>query len=65
MDYRKGYIGLTDADWYEFLSTQPAVDEVNDSPRFTRAMALQCPPSPGFRPGISCWTPVLVIPGQD
>ena len=29
MNLSKGYIGLTDPDWYEFLSTQPAVDEVN------------------------------------
>jgi hypothetical protein len=24
-----GYVGLTDPDWYAFLSTQPRVDEVN------------------------------------
>jgi putative restriction endonuclease len=26
---RKGYIGLTDPDWYKFLSDHPRVDEVN------------------------------------
>jgi putative restriction endonuclease len=26
---RRGYIGLTDPDWYTFLSAQPRVDEVN------------------------------------
>jgi putative restriction endonuclease len=25
----KGYVGLTDAEWYSFLSAQPRVDEVN------------------------------------
>ena len=25
----RGYIGLTDPDWYAFLSTQPRVEEVN------------------------------------
>ena len=29
MDAHKGYIGLTDPDWYHFLSAQPRVDEVN------------------------------------
>ena len=29
MDYQKGYVGLTDPDWYEYLSTHPHVDEVN------------------------------------
>jgi len=25
----KGYIGVTDNDWFAFLSHQPAIDEVN------------------------------------
>lgn len=29
MNVSKGYIGLTDPDWYEFLSAKPRVDEVN------------------------------------
>lgn len=29
MNAAKGYIGLTDSDWYSFLSAQPRVDEVN------------------------------------
>ena len=29
MDALNGYIGLTDPDWYSFLSAQPRVDEVN------------------------------------
>lgn len=29
MDSQSGYIGLTDPDWYTFLSAQPRVDEVN------------------------------------
>lgn len=29
MDGSNGYIGLTDPDWYSFLSAQPRVDEVN------------------------------------
>lgn len=29
MDASRGYIGLTDPDWYSFLSAQPRVDEVN------------------------------------
>ena len=29
MQTQKGYIGLTDPDWYRFLSAQPRVDEVN------------------------------------
>ena len=29
MDALKGYIGLTDPDWYRFLSTHPNVDEAN------------------------------------
>lgn len=29
MDTRTGYVGLTDLDWYRFLSAQPRVDEVN------------------------------------
>lgn len=29
MDAEQGYVGLTDPDWYEYLSTHPHVDEVN------------------------------------
>ncbi len=29
MEPAKGYVGLTDPDWYAFLSSQPRVDEVN------------------------------------
>ncbi|HSE37247.1 MAG TPA: hypothetical protein VLG74_08095 [Blastocatellia bacterium] len=29
METAKGYIGLTDPDWYGFLSSRPHVDEVN------------------------------------
>ena len=29
MDVGKGYVGLTDPDWYSFLSAHPHVDEVN------------------------------------
>ncbi len=29
MDPPRGYIGLTDPEWYKFLSVQPRVDEVN------------------------------------
>ncbi len=29
MDVDRGYIGLTDPEWYSFLSSQPRVDEVN------------------------------------
>ena len=29
MEVRTGYIGLTDPDWYSFLSTRPHIDEVN------------------------------------
>ena len=29
MEAGKGYIGLTDAEWYSFLSAHPRVDEVN------------------------------------
>jgi putative restriction endonuclease len=29
LDTAKGYIGLTDPDWYSFLSAHPRVDEVN------------------------------------
>lgn len=29
MDPAKGYVGLTDPDWYSFLSSRPRVDEVN------------------------------------
>lgn len=29
MDGTRGYVGLTDPDWYSFLSTRPRVDEVN------------------------------------
>jgi HNH endonuclease len=29
LDAAKGYIGLTDPDWYSFLSAHPRVDEVN------------------------------------
>ena len=29
METAKGFIGLTDPDWYRFLSSQPHVDEVN------------------------------------
>ena len=29
MDLQRGYIGLTDPEWYAFLSSQPRVDEVN------------------------------------
>jgi len=25
----KGFIGVTDNDWFEFLSQQPEIDEVN------------------------------------
>ncbi len=29
MDVERGYIGVTDPDWYEFLAAHPRVDEVN------------------------------------
>lgn len=29
MEAQKGYIGLTDPDWYAYLSAQPRIDEVN------------------------------------
>ncbi len=29
MDTTKGYIALTDPDWYQYLSSQPRLDEVN------------------------------------
>ena len=29
MNPRRGYVGLTDPDWYDFLATEPKVDEVN------------------------------------
>ena len=29
MEVQRGYVGLTDPDWYAFLSAQPRVDEVN------------------------------------
>jgi len=29
LDVAKGYIGLTDPDWYSFLLSHPRVDEVN------------------------------------
>ncbi|HUT72137.1 MAG TPA: hypothetical protein VMW89_15820 [Desulfatiglandales bacterium] len=32
----KGYIGITDNDWFAFLSQQPGIDEVNFLPKTTR-----------------------------
>jgi hypothetical protein len=52
MNLSKGYIGLTDPDWYEFLSVKPKVDEVNFwQPHGTRRMIPMPARWPGGLPG--------------
>jgi putative restriction endonuclease len=49
MNLSKGYIGLTDPDWYEFLSAKPKVDEVNFwQPHGNRAFRALNPGDPFF-----------------
>ena len=49
MDAQRGYIGLTDPDWYTFLSAHPHVDEVNFwQPHGTRAFRAIKPGEPFF-----------------
>lgn len=49
VDARKGYIGLTDPDWYAFLSSHPQVDEVNFwQPHGSRSFRVLDPGEPFF-----------------
>jgi putative restriction endonuclease len=49
VDLRTGYIGLTDPDWYGFLSTRPHVDEVNFwQPHGSKAFRAISPGEPFF-----------------
>jgi len=32
----KGFVGVTDNDWFAFLSQQPGIDEVNFLPKTAR-----------------------------
>ena len=49
MDLRKGYIGLTDPEWFAFLSAHPHVDEVNFwQPHGNRAFRAIKPGEPFF-----------------
>jgi hypothetical protein len=32
----KGFVGVTDNDWFAFLSQQPGIDEVNFLPKTVR-----------------------------
>jgi putative restriction endonuclease len=49
MDAQKGYVGLTDPDWYAFLTERPRVDEVNFwQPHGGRAFRAIAPGAPFF-----------------
>lgn len=49
MDAQRGYVGLTDPDWYSFLSAHPHVDEVNFwQPHGGRAFRAIKPGEPFF-----------------
>ena len=49
MNAQKGYVGLTDPDWYSFLSDRPRVDEVNFwQPHGGRAFRAIAPGDPFF-----------------
>lgn len=49
MDAKKGYVGLTDPEWYSFLATHPHVDEVNFwQPHGGRAFRALAPREPFF-----------------
>lgn len=49
MDASKGFVGLTDPDWYQFLSGQPQIDEVNFwQPHGNRAFRALSPGDPFF-----------------
>lgn len=49
MELARGYIGLTDPDWYSYLSDQPRVDEVNFwQPHGGRRFAALTPGEPFF-----------------
>jgi putative restriction endonuclease len=49
MDAQRGYVGLTDPDWYAFLSAHPRVDEVNFwQPHGSRAFRAIKPGEPFF-----------------
>lgn len=49
MDAQKGYVGLTDPDWYSFLAEHPHVDEVNFwQPHGGRAFRAIAPGDPFF-----------------
>lgn len=49
VDAQKGYIGLTDPDWYSFLAAYPRVDEVNFwQPHGGRAFRAIAPGDPFF-----------------
>ncbi len=49
MDAQKGYVGLTDPDWYSFLAQHPHVDEVNFwQPHGGRAFRAITPGAPFF-----------------
>jgi putative restriction endonuclease len=49
MDAQRGYVGLTDPDWYAFLSAHPRVDEVNFwQPHGTRTFRAIKPGEPFF-----------------
>lgn len=49
MDTQRGYVGLTDPDWYSFLSARPHVDEVNFwQPHGNRAFRAIKPGAPFF-----------------
>lgn len=49
MEPQRGYVGLTDPDWYAFLSAHPRVDEVNFwQPHGNRAFRSLSPGEPFF-----------------
>lgn len=49
MDAGRGFVGLTDPDWYSFLSAQPQIDEVNFwQPHGNRAFRALRPNEPFF-----------------
>lgn len=49
MDIERGYVGVTDPDWYDYLAAQPRIDEVNFwQPHGNRAFRALKPGEPFF-----------------